>query len=636
MKSAKELLHQIHDPSLSVDQRVLLRCRLAKHLEEIGNYEAALEALGELWEGVGEDPKLEGLDQRTTAEVLLRVGTLTGWIGSTRQIEGAQESAKNLITRSITIFESIGDLQKIGEAETELGYCYWREGAMDDARVVLKQALSRLEDENGDLKAVAYLRSGAIEKVQNRLSDALYIFRQAAPLFAASNNQTLKGRFHNELAIVLEKLGAAEDRADYIEQASMEYTAASLHFEEAGHARYQACVENNLAMLYLKVNRVTDAHEHLDRAQALFTRLNDNVHLAQVGETRARAWLKEGEFAKAEKEARLAVQMLETGGEQSLLAEALTTHGTALARLSDSEQARAAFQRAIEVAEHVGDLESAGTAALTMFEQLSEQRSDDEIYQTLERAYELLKQSRNSIARNSLTDALYRALSMVHTFRPNWQTFSLGQTLHRHEARYIQMALEDASGNISRAARLLGLSGHQTLHKILRRRHKNLRHVLDDILASETETNEDSDAPTDLNEATGEKARVIRVLHVEDDATIAGLVNEIADNEGWELQHFGDGISALEELASDTYYDLLLIDFELPGLDGLDVVRQVRGMVHREGMQIVMMSGALDRDTAIKAGADAFLRKPQDIGLLVETINRLLEKASRNSEDVNI
>lgn len=139
---------------------------------------------------------------------------------------------------------------------------------------------------------------------------------------------------------MLEKLGAAEDRADYIEQASMEYTAAGLHFEAVRHARYQACVENNLAMLYLKVHRIADAHEHLDRAQALFTRLNDSVHLAQVAETRVRAWLTEGAFAKAEKEARFAVQMLETGGEQSLLAEALITHGTALAGLGEAEQAR--------------------------------------------------------------------------------------------------------------------------------------------------------------------------------------------------------------------------------------------------------------------------------------------------------
>ena len=96
------------------------------------------------------------------------------------------------------------------------------------------------------------------------------------------------------------------------------------------------------------------------------------------------------------------------------------------------------------------------------------------------------------------------------------------------------------------------------------------------------------------------------------------------------MQHIGEGIDASEELASDSHYDLLLVDFQLPGLDGLELVRQVRGMVHRQGMRIVMMSGTLDEATAIKAGADVFLRKPQDIGLLVGTISRLLEKGEQD------
>ena len=98
------------------------------------------------------------------------------------------------------------------------------------------------------------------------------------------------------------------------------------------------------------------------------------------------------------------------------------------------------------------------------------------------------------------------------------------------------------------------------------------------------------------------------------------------------MQHFGEGIGALEELASNSHYDLLLVDFELPGLDGLELVRKVRGMVHRESITIVMMSGALDRITTIEAGADAFLRKPQDIGWLVETVNRLIEERGQERD----
>jgi len=84
-----------------------------------------------------------------------------------------------------------------------------------------------------------------------------------------------------------------------------------------------------------------------------------DLHLAQVEETRARVMLAEGTVAKAEKIAKLAVRMLEKGGEQSLLAEALTTHGVALARLVENKkQARGVFERAIANAEQAGDLET--------------------------------------------------------------------------------------------------------------------------------------------------------------------------------------------------------------------------------------------------------------------------------------
>src|SRR5215211_4880652 len=98
MTSIHDLLHQIADPSLTHEERARLRCRLAKALEDTGNYEAAREAMGDLWSQVGQPPVLEGLSFATAAEVLLRSGTLTGWIGSVKQIEGSQEAAKNLLS----------------------------------------------------------------------------------------------------------------------------------------------------------------------------------------------------------------------------------------------------------------------------------------------------------------------------------------------------------------------------------------------------------------------------------------------------------------------------------------------------------------------------------------------------------
>src|SRR5690349_6199321 len=57
--STKELLHQLNDPNLSNDERAKLRCRVAKRFEDVGNYDAARDALGELWGEFGESPRVE-------------------------------------------------------------------------------------------------------------------------------------------------------------------------------------------------------------------------------------------------------------------------------------------------------------------------------------------------------------------------------------------------------------------------------------------------------------------------------------------------------------------------------------------------------------------------------------------------
>ena len=59
-----------------------------------------------LWRGVGTGPETQGLKPETAANVFLCTGILTGWIGARNQIKEAQESARNLITVSITYYES--------------------------------------------------------------------------------------------------------------------------------------------------------------------------------------------------------------------------------------------------------------------------------------------------------------------------------------------------------------------------------------------------------------------------------------------------------------------------------------------------------------------------------------------------
>jgi hypothetical protein len=88
---------------VSVIDNVLPLCELAKNLEEAGEFERAAETLQPFWKGLLNRPDTEGLDTETEAELLMRVGTLTGWIGSAKQVGGSQEIAKDLISESAAL-----------------------------------------------------------------------------------------------------------------------------------------------------------------------------------------------------------------------------------------------------------------------------------------------------------------------------------------------------------------------------------------------------------------------------------------------------------------------------------------------------------------------------------------------------
>lgn len=116
----------------------------------------------------------------------------------------------------------------------------------------------------------------------------------------------------------------------------------------------------------------------------------------------------------------------------------------------------------------------------------------------------------------------------------------------------------------------------------------------------------------------------LTVLHVEDHAVVADAVKETLELDGLRVVTCSDGAVAVRRLASDARYDLLMFDNHLPNVNGLELVRHARQLPHRHNTPIIMLSASeIERD-ALAAGADVYLRKPQDIGEIVGTIKRLL------------
>jgi tetratricopeptide (TPR) repeat protein len=467
--------------AISAVDPALVLCAQAKELEEIGKYEDARVVLSEFWQRIGDRPKVDGLGESARAELLLRVGTLSGWLGSARQIPGAQEIAKDLITQSSALFESLQLAEKVAEAHVDLGICYWREGALDEARITFDAALDRLGEIESQQRLRALLNKALIEEVSSRSSEALRMLSQAEPLFEASSNHALKGKFHNEFGTALKNAGLAERREDYIDRSLMQYTAASVELEQAGHERVLALVENNLGFLFAHLGRFEESHQHLDRALAMAARLDDKGFCAQFEDTRARALLAEGRLDQAERVAKAAVKGFREGDEQSNLAAALTTQATVLARLERQSEALAMLNEAANISAQAGDPETAGLASLTTIEELSTILSPSEMRAHYESAESALKNSQHAAIRLRLGESARTVLASDRSTPATAgappeilsMNGSLDQNVLRYEGELIRQALKAADGSVTRAARLLGVT-HQGLAFILNGRQKNL------------------------------------------------------------------------------------------------------------------------------------------------------------------
>lgn len=258
------------------------------------------------------------------------------------------------------------------------------------------------------------------------------VLTDSAVLFEKINNETLIGSYHTILGTVLRHLWEAKSRSDYLDRALIEYAAASYHYERSGHQCYWANVENQLGLIYFNINRCEEAHQHLDRARRIQVRLKDFGTVAQVDETRASVFLKQGRLAEAESTARTAVQHQEKTGRHLLVAEALITHGRALARLQRYSEALSAFRRAFDLSERAGIARRAADATLAAFRELRE-------YLTV--TVDARLPDRNE--RQAL----------------------------EHDA--IKSALEESEGSVTYAARRLGISV-QALTYMLNTRHKDL------------------------------------------------------------------------------------------------------------------------------------------------------------------
>lgn len=124
--------------------------------------------------------------------------------------------------------------------------------------------------------------------------------------------------------------------------------------------------------------------------------------------------------------------------------------------------------------------------------------------------------------------------------------------------------------------------------------------------------------------AEGLGARGISILYAEEEPLVSDAVRETLEAEGWRVEVCARGDEALRRLQGEARFDLLILDFRLPGLDGLELARRARSLPSAVRTPIIMFTDSEVESDARRAGVDAYLRKPRDVYSLTRTAAGLL------------
>ncbi|HEY1697384.1 MAG TPA: hybrid sensor histidine kinase/response regulator [Polyangiaceae bacterium] len=114
-----------------------------------------------------------------------------------------------------------------------------------------------------------------------------------------------------------------------------------------------------------------------------------------------------------------------------------------------------------------------------------------------------------------------------------------------------------------------------------------------------------------------------RVLHIEDDPRNRLLVRKLLAPEGHEVVDATDGLEGVRAALS-IRPDLVLVDLNLPGLDGYEVTLRLRSEPSLSGVPIVAITAEGDRDTSFAVGCDGFIQKPIDARSFAALVRRYL------------
>lgn len=124
-----------------------------------------------------------------------------------------------------------------------------------------------------------------------------------------------------------------------------------------------------------------------------------------------------------------------------------------------------------------------------------------------------------------------------------------------------------------------------------------------------------------------------RLLVVEDQADISSVVTKYLQSEGYEVLTAKDGFEALALFNGSTIH-LVLLDIMMPGIDGFEVLKEIRKISDVPVIMLTARTEEIDRLKGFDIGADDYVLKPFSVREIVRRVNALLKRTYRNTDEI--
>lgn len=115
----------------------------------------------------------------------------------------------------------------------------------------------------------------------------------------------------------------------------------------------------------------------------------------------------------------------------------------------------------------------------------------------------------------------------------------------------------------------------------------------------------------------------MRILVIDDSKTMRSILLSYLNTLGFECEEAVDGLDALEVIERDVAFDAVLIDWDMPRMDGLTLLKEIRSRPEWDGIKAVMVTAQSDINcvaSALASGADDYLMKPLDEAMFVDKL----------------